>query len=486
MSARHVTPRITLAAALLLAATPLLGQADRSRPPKPGPVRPLKLPAVERLTLSNGLPVLLVGMHEVPVVELILLLRAGAIADPAGREGLAAMTADLLDEGASGKDALALADAIDFLGATLTAGASWDASTVELRVPLARLDEALVLMTDVALRPDFPEAELERLRKEALTGLLQARAEPGAIAARALAQAVFGPGHRYGKPRAGDAAQIASFTVAELRAFHAARYRPDAASLVVVGDVGAALLPTLEKAFGSWKASAPAPAPPALQAPRQLAGRAVWLVDKKDAAQSALRLGRIGPAWPDPAYASNEVMNTLLGGSYTSRLNDNLREQHGYAYGARSGFRRNRAGGLFFVETNVQTDKTGPAVSELFKELERILAPAAPEEVERARNYAALGYAGAFETTSQVAQRMLDQVVYGLPDGFYETFVPQALATDAASLRQAARATIDPKRVALVVVGDRAKVEAPLRALRLGELRNLSVDDVMGKPPTIE
>jgi predicted Zn-dependent peptidase len=486
MSARSLVSVAVLAATSALAASQLQAQADRSRPPKPGPVRDLKLPPVERLALSNGVSVLLVGMHEVPVVEVILVLRAGAVADPVGREGLAAMTADMLDEGASGTNALALADAVDFLGATLATGSSWDASTVRLRVPTARLEPALALMADVALRPDFPEAELARLRKQALTDLLQARDEPAAIAARALAQAVFGPGHRFGKPQAGDAPQIASFSVGELRAFHAAHYVPGRASLVGVGDVTASVLPALEQVFGSWKAPGAVTPPPAVPAPKQLASRSVWLVDKKDAAQSSLRLGRVGPAWPDPAYAPNEVMNTLLGGSFTSRLNDNLREQHGYSYGARSGFRRNLAGGLFQVATDVQTDKTGPAVREVLKELERIQVPAAAEEVERARNYAALGYAGDFETTGQVAQRMADKLVYGLPDGFYEAFVPRALATDAAGLQRAARAMIDTKRIALVVVGDRVKVEAPLRALNLGAIRNLSVDDVMGKPPAVD
>jgi len=486
VSARSRMQLAACVASLLAAAAPLRAQADRSQPPKAGPARPLKLPPVERLALSNGVKVLLVGMHEVPVVEVILVLRAGATADPAGRDGLASMTADMLEEGAGGKDSLALADAIDFLGATIGAGASWDASTVRLRVPVARLEQALPLMADVALRPDFPEAELQRLRKEALTDLLQARDEPGAIASHALAQAVFGPGHRYGRPQAGGAPQIASFTVAELRAFHAARYVPAGATLVVTGDTTSAVLPALEKAFGSWKAAAAAAPPPAVPAPRQLASRSVWLVDKKDAAQSALRLGRVGPSWPDPAFAPNQVMNTLLGGSFTSRLNDNLREQHGYAYGASSRFRRYLSGGLFAVGSDVQTDKTAAAIAEVMKELDRILAPAPAADVERARNYAALGYVGDFETTGQMAQHMVESVVYNLPEGFYEGFVPKALGVDAAALQQAARATIDPRRIALVVVGDRAKVEAPLRALNLGEVKNLTVDDVMGKAPTID
>ena len=217
MSARILSRAALLALAAALSTSPLQAQADRSRPPKPGPVRSLKLPPVERLSLSNGMSVLLVGVHEVPVVEVILVVRAGATADPAGREGLAAMTADMLDEGAGGEDALALADAIDFLGATIGAGASWDASTVRLRVPVARLDDALALMADVALRPDFPVAELQRLRKEALTDLLQARDVPGAIASRALAQAVFGPGHRYGRPQAGGAARRSALTVGAMR-----------------------------------------------------------------------------------------------------------------------------------------------------------------------------------------------------------------------------------------------------------------------------
>ncbi len=488
MRTRDLVRTLALAAvAAAVAASPARAQADRSQPPKPGPARPLTLPALERLSLSNGVPVVLVGMHEVPVVEVVLVVRAGATSDPAGREGLALMTAEMLDEGAGGRDALALADAVDFLGATLETAADWDASTVRLRVPVARLVEALPLMADVALRPDFPEGELVRLRKEALTDLLQARDVPGRIASRALAEAVFGEAHRYGRPDAGDAASLSGFSVADLSAFHKEHYTPTAATLVVVGDVTAAsVLPLLEKAFGAWPRPAAAAPEPTVPAPPQLKGRTVWLVDKPGAVQSSIRFGRVGTSWADPQYAATEVMNTLLGGSFTSRLNDNLREQHGYSYGARSAFMRRRTAGLFLAAAEVQTDKTAPAVTEFLRELTRIRAPATSDEAERARSYAALGYASEFETTQQVAQHMVEKVVYDLPEGFFEQFVPKALEVDPATIRKAAEAAVDPANIALVVVGDRAKVEAPLRALNLGAVRTLTIDEVMGPAPKVD
>jgi zinc protease len=487
MRTRGFLHTLSLAVAVAAAATAAFAQADRSHPPEAGPPRPLKLPAFEQKALSNGVPVVLVGMHEVPVAEVVLVVRAGATADPAGREGLASMTAEMLDEGAAGRDALALADAIDFLGATLETGADWDDSTVSLRVPVARLGDALPLMADVALRPDFPEKELDRLRKEALTALLQARDVPGRIASRAVAQAVFGKAHRYGRPETGDAASISALSIADMRGFHDSRYAPAAATLVVVGNVTAeSVLPLLEKAFGAWKAPAAAPAAPAVPAPPQVRGRTVWLVDKPGSVQSAMRLARVGVSWTDPQYAATEVMNTLLGGLFTSRLNDNLREKHGYTYGARSGFARYRTGGLFVAMADVQTDKTAPALTEFMNELARIRTPATPEEAARARSYAALGYAAEFETTQQVAAHVVEKVVYDLPDGFFEQFVPKALAVDAAAIGRTAQAEVDPRTIAIVVVGDRSKVEGPIRALNLAPIKDLTVEDVMGPAPKVD
>jgi predicted Zn-dependent peptidase len=439
---------------------------------------------VEKKTLGNGLPVLLVPVREVPAVEIALVVRSGAASDPAGQPGVATMAADMLDEGAAGKDALTLADALDFLGADLRTGASWDASTVRLHVTTARLREALPLMADVALRPDFPAKELERLRKEALTDLLQARDEPRRVAAVALDRAVFGEAHRYGQPLGGDARSVAALTVDHLRAYHQAHYRPANATLIVVGDVDAAVLPLLDAAFGSWPAGGATPGP--LPEPRQVSGRGVWLVDKPGAPQSVVRLARVGPGRSTAEYHGLQVMNTLLGGSFTSRLNDNLREQHGYAYGAGSGFGYRRTAGAFTAAADVQTQSTADALREFIKELTRIRTPATPEEVERARNYLALGYAGDFETTRQIASQLVQQVVYGLPDDAFSTFVPKVLATRPEDVQRVASRWVDPARLAIVVVGDRKAVETGIRGLGLGPVKLLSVDDVMGPPPKID
>jgi predicted Zn-dependent peptidase len=466
----------------LLAAAPLAAQVDRSHPPSPEPPRPLALPPAQRFTLANGLPVFVIGRHKVPTAEVLLVVRSGAAADPLDRTGTASVTADMLDEGAGGKDALALADAIEFLGATIRTGASWDYSTVSLSVPTARLEAALGLMADVALRPDFPATELERLRKRALTALLQARAVPGQVASYALAQAVFGS-HRYGLPAAGTASSLKSLAVADLRAFHAQNYRPGNSALVVVGDVTRDVLPRLERAFGAWPAgTAPAAR---LSVPPQVKGRRIVLIDKPGAAQSALRVARVGPARATADYHALEVMNTLLGGSFTSRLNDNLREQHGYAYGAGSGFGYRLAGGLFQAAADVQTQSTSEALAELMKELARIATPATEAEVERARNYLALGYPQEFETNAQVASKVAEQIVYGLPEDFYASFVPRALAIGVPEVARAAR-LVDPANSVIVVVGDRKVIEPRLRALGLGDVVVRTVDEVLGVAPKVD
>ena len=260
---------LTLGLCLLaLGSWPTLAQVpDRSAPPKPGTAPALKLPAIQKRQLANGLPVWIVELHEVPVVQVDLVLRAGSAADPVGKEGLASLTAAMLDEGAGARDALALADAIDFLGADVSTGSGFDSTSVRLHVPVARLGDALPLMADVALRPSFPAKELDRLREERLTSVQQARDEPASIVSAAFNRVVFGA-HRYATTMLGTSAALKTFSVDDLRAFHGRQFTPGNAALLVVGDVNPdAVLPLLEASFGTWKGAQGVPGPERPRAP---------------------------------------------------------------------------------------------------------------------------------------------------------------------------------------------------------------------------
>lgn len=470
-----------LAALLLLA--PALAAAqqapNRARPPALAAPTALKLPSIEKHELKNGLDVWLVEVHEVPLVQVNLVIHAGSGDDPAGAFGLASLTAAMLDEGAGDRNALQIADEVEFLGAELSATSSFDASAVRLNVPVSALPRALSIMADVALEPTFPPDELERLREERLTALLQARDDPAAVAAAAFPRVVFGDVHRYGTSAVGTTKTLAAFTAQQLKAFHAERYRPGNSTLIVVGDVTAAtVLPLLENAFGGWagERSAPRAAVPAAPAPR---ARQVTIVDMPGAAQSAIRVGTVGVARSTPDYFPLQVLNTVLGGSFTSRLNQNLREEHGYAYGANSRFDMRLAPGPFLAGANVQTDKTAESLTEIFKELDAIRKPIGGDELAKTKNYLALGFPGAFETIEDLAGRLEELAIYGLPDQYYANYTAQIEAVTAATAQRAAAAHVDPGTLAVVVVGDRARIEPGIRALNLGPVRVVGVEDMV-------
>jgi predicted Zn-dependent peptidase len=428
-------------AAVLVALTVSVGaQApDRSKPPVPGPPPVLKLPTIQKQQLSNGLPVWVVEQHEVPVVQVNLVILSGSADDPAGKFGVANLTASMLMEGAGTRSSLELADAVDFLGADLGAVSSSDLSTVRLHAPVARLADALPLMADVAQRPTFPDAELDRIRQQRLTSIVQGRDDPNTIASLAFARVLYGTAHRFGTATIGTTATLRAFTTADLKAFYAAAYRPDNATLLVVGDVTAAsVMPLLEKNFGSWKPSGTAthvkqPAPPARTR------REVYLVDKPNAPQSQIRIGAVGVPRSTPDYFPLEVLNTIFGGSFSSRLNLNLREEHGYTYGANSFFDMRVEPGPFTAFAAVQTDKTADALKEFFNEFTGILKPVPADEITRAKNYVALGLPSDFETTTDISRRLEESVVYHLPDDFFSRYVPNIEAVTGADVERVAR-----------------------------------------------
>jgi zinc protease len=466
--------RVPLLFALLLASVTLSAQApDRTKPPAVGPVPPLKLPEIQKRQLSNGLPVWIVELHEVPVAQVNLVVRSGSADDPAGKYGIANLTASLLTEGAGSRSALEIADAIDFLGADLTAASGIDSGAVRLHVPVARLGEALPIMADVALRPTFPQAELERARQQRLTGLLQARDDPATIGSLAFSRVLYGPSHRYGTATMGTAETIKAFTPEDLRAFYSAAFRPDNATLLIVGDTTPdKVLPLVESSFGGWKAQAGSAARVKLPAPPMRARREVYLI----------RIGSVGAPRSTPDYFPLQVMNTILGGSFSSRLNMNLREKRGYTYGASSAFDMRIEAGPFVAAAGVQTDKTAESLQEFFNELNAILQPVPAEEHARSKNYVSLRFPAGFETSVDISRRLEEVLVYRLPDDYFSRYVQNIEAVTPADVQRVARKYIQPDRVAVVVVGDRKKIEAPIRAVNLGPITVLTIDEVFAPP----
>jgi zinc protease len=466
-----------LGAAFTVAAT---AQApDRSKPPAPGPAPALKLPAIQKRQLSNGLPVWIVEMHEVPVVQVNLVLMNGTAADPPGRYGIASLTAAMLMEGAGSRSSLEIADAIDFLGADLSAAAGIDSAAVRLHVPVARLAEALPVMADVALRPAFPAEELERLRAQRLTSLLQARDDPSSIASLAFSRTLYGPSHRYGTATMGTAETIKAFTAEDLRGFYRTAYRPDRAALVVVGDVTPdGVMTQLNTHFAAWKASADGTAAVAIPAATQPSRREVVLVDKPGAPQSQIRIGWVGVPRATPDYFPLQVLNTVLGGSFSSRLNLNLREKKGYTYGAGSSFDMRASAGPFIASAGVQTDKTAESLTEFFNELNGILETVPSEELTRAKNYVALRFPGGFEATADISRRLEEVLVYRLPDNYFEQYVQNIQAVTAADVQRVAKQYVVPGRMLVVVVGDLKTIEPRIRTLNLGPMRTITIDQV--------
>ena len=474
--------RLSVAVAAFLSAGPpvrLSAQVDRAKPPALPPPPALKLPAVQAATLANGLELQVVEMHKVPVVDLEVVLDAGAVRDPADLPGLATFTATMLQQGAGRRGALEIADEVALLGAQLGTGASLDVATVSLHVPKRRLEPALELLADVLLRPTFPDSEVTRQRELRRAQIVQQADNPAAIASIAFPAIVYGRMHPYGRPLNGTEASTGALTRDRVAAFYRTYYRPNVARVLVVGDVTLAEVRTLvAERFGAWEGGEggggggggdvatelrAAPPPPS--------ARAVYLIDKPGAAQSVIRIGHVGIARSSTDYFALQVLNTILGGAFTSRLNQNLRETHGYTYGAFSQFAAGRMAGPFVASASVVTAKTDSSLLEFLKELRRIRDEAVPEdELAKAKAYITLGLPGDFETTAGAASRFRELLVYGLPSDYFEHYAERINAVTAADVQRVARQYIDPEHFDIVVVGDKAQIEAGIRALGEGSV----------------
>jgi zinc protease len=468
----------TLVVLVLLTASVAAQQLDRSKPPAIGPAPVLRLPAIQKGTLSNGVPLWVIEQHRVPLAQVDVVMRGGSSLDRTGRYGIASLVAAMLDEGAGSRSALELADAVDFLGGDLGTSSTFDYSAVRLSTPVKNLAPALAILADVVLRPTFPANELDRLKKERLAALVQASDNPAQIIGYAFPRVVFGPTYRYGTPASGLGPTIEAVSADEVRAFYKEHYVSGNATVVVTGEVTLAAVKTeLDKAFAGWPSSGSRTGAAALPVAPQLTKREIVLVDKPGAAQSQIRIGWVGVPRSTSDYATLQVLNAILGGAFGSRLNQNLREKNGYAYGASSAFDMRSSAGPFFATAGVQTDKTADALREFFVELEGIQTPIPAAELEKAKNYVALGFPAEFETTRALAQKLEEMIVYNLPDDTYQSFVGAVQKVTVADVQKAAAKYIQADKMAVVVVGDLKTIEPGVKALNLGPIRVVPIEE---------
>ena len=451
----------------------------RNKPPAAAKAKPLALPAAQSFRLPNGLTVIHAPRPGLPLVSASLVLRAGQSANPAQRPGLAGFVAAMLPEGTTTRSAQQVAETLATLGATLQAHAGAEDARVDFSGLKAGAREGLALMADVVQNPAFAAPDVERKRAQLLAALAQTREQPEELAGIVSSRVLYGEGHPLAASPLGDEASLKAIDAAALRGFWQGRYRPERAALVVAGDLTEAELRALvEPLFGAWKpageAAAEAPLPPA----RPAAARTV-VVDKPGAPQTALAIVAPGPVAGLPDAAAVKVMNAAFGGLFTSRINSQLREVKGYTYGIFSGYSMGRERGQFSIRGSVRTDVTGPALADIWKEVDGMRArPMGAAELQRVRNAQLLSLPGLFDTNGATVAGYAGNWSAGQPLSAITELPARYQAVTAASALKAARDHLDPAGLIVVAVGDKAKVVPQLQAIgRQPELR-----DAQGQP----
>jgi zinc protease len=444
--------------------------------PGPAPVRPYQFPTVHRATLRNGIRLLVAPMLRLPIVTALALVDAGASGDPRGKEGLAALTARTLDEGTGALDGAALTERFEALGSSFEASADWDSTVARVTVTPANLDTAFALFAQVLRAPSFPEADVTRKREERIDDLAQQLAEPRGLADMRFTGVMYA-GARYGRPASGNAQSVSTLDADALRAFHAKHYGPATTTLLLVGDITLETAVALAEArFGDWNATAVSSR--GVDVDRVSATRATIVVHKPDAPQSELRVGHGGVPRAHPDYLAITVMNAILGGLFSSRINLNLREKNAFTYGASSGYDWRRAAGPFVASTAVKTEVTDKAVIEILREIDAMrAAPPSAEELSLATDYLAGVFPIRFESTAAVAGALAGAVVHDLTEAWFREYRDAVQAITTADVHRVAQAHLDPSRLLLLAVGDAAQIEAPLAALGHGPLRVMQAAD---------
>lgn len=439
--------------------------------PSPGTARPYHFPAVERIRLANGLRILVARMPRLPLVTVLALVDAGASCDPHGAEGTAGLTARTLTEGTERLGGAALTDRLEALGTSLDGYADWDSTAARFTVMPSRLEEAFSLFTEVLRAPAFPEQDVLRRRDERLADLTQRLAEPRGLADQRFTGFLYAPGSRYSRPAGGTLRSVATLDAASVRAFHQARYAPAMTTLVFAGDITPGEARRLaESTLGDWRS--PIAIGGSTPATEGGTSRRAVIVDKPDAPQTELRIGHVGVPRSHPDHLRMVVMNALLGGLFSSRINLNLRERNAFTYGASSGFDWRRDAGPFVVSTAVKSEVTDRAVQEILNEIDGMRS-AAPDasELSLATDYLAGVFPLRYESTDAVAGAIANSVIFDLPDDWFLTYRQRVRDITTDDVLAAARTHLDPSRLLVVALGDPTIIRAPLEQLPIGPVR---------------
>ncbi len=452
---------------------------DRSKEPALGDPMSLKLPALQKSTLSNGLKIVLAERHSAPVVNFTLMVDSGYSADPANATGIASFEQRMLEEGTPTRDSLKIGEELESLSANFSAGATLDYSLVSLNTLKSTLDPSLAIYADLILHPAFPQKEFTRLQKERIAGIQREKVTPQAMALRVVPTLLYGAGHPYAVPFTGTGteASLNKMTREDLAKFHDTWFKPNNSTLLVVGDTTLAeIKPKLEKLLAAWQAgNVPKRTVPNVDEP---AKDVVYLIDRPGALQSVIFGAQLAPPQNDPDAIALQLVNGIFGGKFSSRINMNLREDKHWSYGVRAVLYPARGQRPYISISAVQTDKTKESAVELVKEYKNITGekPITGDELKDEQENVTLGLPGTFETDQQLSGAYGNILQFGLPEDYYDTFTQKALALTPDTANEIAKKYILPGHLIWVVVGDMNKVEAGVRELNLGEVHKIDAD----------
>jgi zinc protease len=472
---------LALAAALIISLANIAALAqqplDRTKVPSPGATPVLRVPTWTKTQLANGATLIVSERHSLPLVSFSITFVGGANQfEPVGRRGVAAGAAAMLSEGTTTRTGDQISDALQLLGTGVNSSIGGEEGALGFVSTVKNFDATLAILADMMLNSTFPAEALERLRARTLVNLAQAKAQPTVVGSQVFAKILYGNAHPYGQ-RATETS-VKAITRDDVVAFHKAYYQPGRAIITVVGDVTSLKVKSsIEKGLAAW---AKAGAAPSFDYPKlpELQPAKIYLVDKPGAAQSVVNIGLPGPPRNTPDYFALQVLNTILGGQFQSRLNANIREQKGYSYGVNSGFSYGKGPGAFRAGGSIFIDNTDAALVEFMKELKGIVGekPITDEEIKTAKESLIQGLPQRFASVSAISNSITSLVVQGLPDDFYQTYAKNVTAVTKEDLLRVAKRYIDLNHLAIVIVGDRAKVEAPLKATGIAPITMVDIE----------